>query len=89
MNCLTILFSRAASDPNREHPRWCSGRIETECRRLIDAGLIDGSGIIDRVVPYDELKREYEMVMADPARAIKLGIVFPAAGGPLAERQHG
>ncbi|MGC9311715.1 MAG: zinc-dependent alcohol dehydrogenase [Sediminispirochaetaceae bacterium] len=89
MNCLTILFSRAASDPNREHPRWCSDRIETECRLLIDAGLIDGSGIIDRVVPYDEFKREYEMVMADPARTIKLGIVFPAAGGPLAERQHG
>jgi NADPH:quinone reductase-like Zn-dependent oxidoreductase len=89
MNRLTILFSRAASDPNRDHPRWSSGRIETECHRLIDAGLIDGSGIIDRVVPYDELKREYEIVMADPARAIKLGIVFPTADGPQAVRRHG
>ncbi|WP_319477860.1 zinc-binding dehydrogenase [Marispirochaeta aestuarii] len=79
MNCPQILFSRATSDPNREHPRWRAERIEAECLHLTGRGLIPGHHIIDRLVPYAELREEYRMCMENPARAIKLGVVFPAA----------
>ena len=72
------IFSRAASDPNREHPRWSSGRIEEECLRLTGQDLIQGYHVINRTVPYAELQEEYRMCMENPARAIKLGVVFPA-----------
>jgi threonine dehydrogenase-like Zn-dependent dehydrogenase len=79
MNCPEIIFSRATSDPNRDHPRWSAGRIEAECLHLIGQGLIPGHHLIDRLVPYAELKEEYRMCMEEPARAIKLGVIFPAA----------
>jgi len=84
MNCLNIAFSRAGSDPNRDHPRWSSDRIENECYRMIETGQLDGNAIIDRVVPYKDFKQEYELVMADPARAVKLGVDF-TKGGPQGE----
>jgi len=77
MNRPQIVFSRAGSDPSRDHPRWSGGRIEEECRRLLEEGRLDGSLIVDRVVPYDELKAAFLDVMNDPAAAIKLGVVFP------------
>lgn len=76
MNRPQIIFSRAASDPNREHPRWSSERIEAHCLRLITEGRLDGTAVIDRVVPYQELKEEYPRVMTDQSRAIKLGLDF-------------
>ncbi len=76
MNRPKIVFSRAVSDPNRDHPRWDIARIEKQCRVLITEGQLLGEGVIDKVVPYSDLKSEYKNTMDDPSRAIKLGVDF-------------
>ena len=76
MNRPHIIFSRAASDPNRDHPRWSGERIEEHCLSLITEGKLNGAPVIDRVVPYRTLKAEYPRVMADYSVAIKLGVDF-------------
>ncbi len=81
MNRPQIIFSRAASDPNREHPRWSGERIEAHCLRLITEGKLNGAAVIDRVVPYWALKAEYRRVMDDQSQAIKLGVDFTDSHG--------
>jgi len=76
MNRPQIVFSRAVSDPNRDHPRWSAARIEEHCRSLIESGRLDGPAIIDKVVPYENLKTEYRSAMDDPSTVIKLGVEF-------------
>jgi hypothetical protein len=80
MNCPQILFSRATSDPNREQPRWDAMRIEEECLHLIEQGHVQGFSIIDRIVPFADLREEYKLTMKNPSRTVKLGVVFPVAG---------
>ncbi len=76
MNRPQIVFSRAVSDPNRDHPRWDSGRLEKYCRSLIAEEKLEGTGIIDKVVAYDTLKEEYRQAMDSPSTVIKLGVDF-------------
>jgi len=73
-NIPNIVFSRACSDPNRDHPRWDSHRIYEVCWRLICQGKIRGEQIVTPVVAFADLLREYPKIATNPAENIKLGV---------------
>ena len=76
MNIPQIVFSRACSEPNRDHPRWNNQRIYETCWRLICEGVIDGEPIVQPVVPFDNLIEEYPRIESHPHTNIKLGVQF-------------
>jgi threonine dehydrogenase-like Zn-dependent dehydrogenase len=49
-----LVFSRASSEPNRDHPRWDRRRITESCWSMLASGAIDCEKIIDPVVSFDE-----------------------------------
>jgi threonine dehydrogenase-like Zn-dependent dehydrogenase len=76
-NNATIVFSRACSSPNRDHPRWDEQRINAACWRMLQDGQISCGPIIDPVVPFSQSAEAYEeYVDRNPDRSIKLGIEF-------------
>jgi threonine dehydrogenase-like Zn-dependent dehydrogenase len=76
-NNASLVFSRASSEPNRDHPRWDRRRIADACWGMLASGIIDCEGIIDPVVPFDEAPEGYEKyVDRNPERAVKLGVEF-------------
>jgi len=76
LNRPNIIFSRACSEPNREHPRWNENRIYELCWRLICEGKLNGERIVTPVVPFDELLNEYPKIETHPELNIKLGVKF-------------
>ncbi len=76
VNLLNIVFSRACSDPNRDHPRWDNDRIYAACFDLICAGKIDGSKIVWPVVGFDELLTAYPEIAHHPESTMKLGVRY-------------
>jgi threonine dehydrogenase-like Zn-dependent dehydrogenase len=76
-NNAKIIFSRAASEPNPDYPRWNRRRIEDVCWEMLCSGLIDCEDILYPVVPFDQSAEAYsEYVDRYPERSIKLGITF-------------
>jgi threonine dehydrogenase-like Zn-dependent dehydrogenase len=76
-NNAKIVFSRACSEPNPDHPRWSWRRIEDECWRLLATNQINCEAIIDPVVPFAESDSGYEQyVDKHPELSIKLGVSF-------------
>ena len=76
MNRPNIVFSRAVSDPNRDHPRWDQRRIFEACWDLFESGALNGDLVVDPVVPFHELDEAFTKVMSPPAEGIKLGCFF-------------
>ena len=69
-----LIFSRACSEPNRDHPRWDNRRIQNTCYDLLVDGRISGDGIVSPVVGFDELLDEYPNIERDPNMYVKLGV---------------
>jgi threonine dehydrogenase-like Zn-dependent dehydrogenase len=74
LNVPQIVFSRARSDPNRDHPRWSDSRLYDTCWRWICEGRLDGDVVVDPVVPFDDLPAAYERILSTPEAGIKLGV---------------
>jgi threonine dehydrogenase-like Zn-dependent dehydrogenase len=77
LNIPNIIFSRACSEPNREHPRWDEKRVYATCWRLICEGKLTGEPVVEPVVPFESLPTEYPKIATDPGSNIKLGVKFP------------
>ena len=76
-NNAVLVFSRASSEPNRDHPRWDRRRIASSCWSMLASGAIDCEKIIDPVVSFDEAPGAYEeYVDRNPQKIVKLGIAF-------------
>jgi threonine dehydrogenase-like Zn-dependent dehydrogenase len=76
-NNASLVFSRASSEPSRDHPRWDRRRIAMSCWDLLASGAIDCERIVDPVVSFDEAPRAYEeYVDRNPQQSVKLGITF-------------
>lgn len=73
LNRPNLVFSRACSDPSREHPRWDMKRIERTCLKMFAAGDLSGAEIVSPVVPFEDLLDEYPKIADDPGSNIKLG----------------
>ena len=76
LNRPNIVFTRACSEPNRDHPRWNEDRIFDECKRLFREGKISGEPIVTPVVAFEDLVVEYPKIMSDPGSNVKLGCYF-------------
>jgi threonine dehydrogenase-like Zn-dependent dehydrogenase len=77
LNRPNIVFSRACSDPSRDHPRWDEKRIAATVRHMILAGKLDGSKIIGPVLKFDQnLCAQYDGIISQPQRGIKLGVEY-------------
>ncbi|HEY0866037.1 MAG TPA: zinc-binding alcohol dehydrogenase [Fimbriimonas sp.] len=77
MNRPRIVFSRACSDPNPDHPRWDWDRIRREVWRLISMNCLDGEPIVGPVVGWDELEDAYRKIASSPNDTIKLAVRYP------------
>ncbi|MBC1398137.1 zinc-dependent alcohol dehydrogenase [Listeria fleischmannii] len=76
-NNAKIVFSRAASEPNPDYPRWDRKRIEDTCFELLMNGYLDCTDIIDPVVPFlDSAEGFMKYVDQHPDQSIKMGITF-------------
>ncbi|AIS58494.1 zinc-dependent alcohol dehydrogenase [Listeria ivanovii] len=76
-NNAKIVFSRAASEPNPDYPRWDRKRIEETCWELLMNGYLDCSDLIDPVVPFAESAESYmKYVDREPDLSIKMGITL-------------
>lgn len=76
-NNAKIVFSRAASEPNPDYPRWNRKRIEDTCWELLMNGYINCVDIIDPVVRFEESADAYmEYVDQRPELSIKMGIEY-------------
>ncbi len=74
VNTPNIIFSRACSEPLRDHPRWCNRRIYEACWKLILDGKINGEHVVTPVVPFGSLLTEYPKIATEPGSNIKLGV---------------
>jgi threonine dehydrogenase-like Zn-dependent dehydrogenase len=76
-NNAKIVFSRAASEPNPDYPRWNRRRIEEVCWEMLSSGFINCENIISPVVSFEESAKAYcEFVDQRPELSIKLGVTF-------------
>ena len=76
-NSANLNFSRASSEPNRDHPRWDRRRIVQSCWTMLARGEINCERVIEPVVPFEESHRAYEeFVDRNPQESIKLGVTF-------------
>ncbi len=71
-----IIFARACSDPNRDHPRWDFNRIMDVCWQMLSEGRLQCEDIIQPVVPFSESAQAYEDMDYHPENSIKLGLEF-------------
>ncbi len=76
MNRPHIVFSRANSEPNPDHPNWDNARIYDVCWRLLAAGLVDCRPIVQPIVSFDDLLEAYPQIATQPEANIKLGVRF-------------
>ena len=75
-NIPRIVFSRACSQPDRDHPRWDNDRIYDHCWDLLVAGRLDGEPIVQPIARFEDLLQEYPKIASRPADYIKLGVRF-------------
>jgi threonine dehydrogenase-like Zn-dependent dehydrogenase len=76
-NNAKIVFSRAASEPNPDYPRWNRKRIEDTCWELLMDGYINCEDIIDPIVTFENSAEAYmEYVDQHPELSIKMGIEY-------------
>lgn len=74
-NYANIVFSRVASEPLPDYPRWNRKRIEDAVWHLLANGFLHCEDIIQPVVPASEaIQAYYHYVDQHPDQSIKLGI---------------
>lgn len=72
-----IVFSRAASEPNPDYPRWDRRRIEETCWTLLTNGYLNCEDIVYPVVPFAESAEAFcKYADRNPELSIKLGVEF-------------
>jgi threonine dehydrogenase-like Zn-dependent dehydrogenase len=76
-NNAKIVFSRAASEPNPDYPRWNRKRIEDTCWELLMNGYLNCEDLIEPIVPFEESAEAYmNYVDQHPELSIKMGVTF-------------
>jgi threonine dehydrogenase-like Zn-dependent dehydrogenase len=76
VNIPNIVFTRACSDPNRDHPRWNNDRIYSCCYDLIINKRVLGEKVVWPIVGFDELITAYPKIADDPSSTLKLGVRY-------------
>jgi threonine dehydrogenase-like Zn-dependent dehydrogenase len=76
INVPNLIFSRACSQPDRDHPRWSNRRIYESCWRLLCEGKVTGEPIVGPIVAFEDLLIEYPKIANHPDKIIKLAVRF-------------
>jgi threonine dehydrogenase-like Zn-dependent dehydrogenase len=76
LNRPTFVFTRAESEPHRDHPRWDNRRLADAAWDLLAWGIIDCEPVVQPVVPFDDVVDAYRAIDEHPERSVKLGVVF-------------
>jgi len=76
MNRVTVLSSRANTDPNRGHPVWDNKRIRGTAFELLRTQKLKVDGLVDPIVPFDESDEAYKRIDEHPEESIKLGVTY-------------
>ncbi|MEN6479804.1 MAG: alcohol dehydrogenase, partial [Anaerolineales bacterium] len=77
-NVPNLIFTRACSVPNRDHPRWDEPRLFDTCWDLLTAGKVTGVPIVHPIVPFASLLEEYPKIATMPQTYLKLGVDYLA-----------
>ena len=86
----TFVFTRAESEPHRDHPRWDNRRLADAAWELLASGRLACERIVQPVVSLDRAVDAIREVDEHPERGVKLGVDFtdeqpvPADGRPHA-----
>ena len=75
-NIPNLIFARACSDPNRDHPRWDFARIMDTCWQLLSDGKLQCEEVVQPVVPFAESAQAYQEMDLHPENSVKLGVEF-------------
>ena len=75
-NIPNLIFARACSDPNRDHPRWSFARIMDTCWEWLSEGRFQCEEIVSPVVPFAESAQAYQDMDLHPENSVKLGVAF-------------
>lgn len=76
LNRPTFVFTRAESEPHRDHPRWNHRRQADAVWALLADGRIDCHQIVQPVVPFAQVVDAYREIDEHPERSVKLGVRF-------------
>ena len=77
MNRPSIIFSRACSEPNPDHPNWNEQRIFEVAWRYLASGALQTVPLVQPIVDFEELITVYPQIATNPHDIIKLGVRFP------------
>jgi threonine dehydrogenase-like Zn-dependent dehydrogenase len=77
MNRPSIIFSRACSEPNPDHPNWNEQRIFDVAWRYLSSGALQTVPLVQPIVDFDDLLTVYPKIATNPHEIIKLGVRFP------------
>lgn len=72
-----IVFSRACSEPNPDHPNWSEARVLDVAWRLLANGQLRAEPVVQPVVDFDDLRQEYPKIATHPEENVKLGVRYP------------
>ncbi len=76
INRISMLSSRAISDPNRDHPMWDSQRIKALSFELLRTGRVKVDGLVAPIVPFEQSAEAYRRIDEHPEESVKLGVVY-------------
>ena len=71
-----IVFSRACSEPNPDHPNWDEKRLFEVAWRLLCEGRLECEAVVQPLVEFDDLLEEYPRIASHPEDSVKLGVRF-------------
>jgi threonine dehydrogenase-like Zn-dependent dehydrogenase len=74
----TFVFTRAESEPHRDHPRWNNRRQADAAWELLAAGRLSCALIVHPIVPFSQAAEAYREIDEHPERNVKLGVTFDA-----------
>lgn len=76
LNRPNFVFTRAESEPHRDHPRWNNRRLADAAWDLLAAGRLACAAIVQPVVPFAQAADAFRQIDEHPERAVKLGVIF-------------
>lgn len=76
----TFVFTRAESEPQRDHPRWNNRRQADAAWELLAAGRLRCEPIVQPVAPFARAADAYREIDEHPERSVKLGVTFGENG---------
>ena len=76
INRPTFVFTRAESEPHRDHPRWNNRRLADAAWEVLAAGRLNCDPVVQPIVAFENVVAAYREIDEHPERSVKLGVRF-------------